>query len=212
MWCISDKKRGSLLILVISLLSVISWSIFTVSFIIQKEFKKKSLEKQFEKRVEKEEISKIFIKLYTNYIEEEIGKNSDLEDRIDYLLFFNGKNIIENNFGDKEVISDSGYYIEKIYLKKSYEDDNLYKEIYSKDRRQKNNYRGIINNFSYINNYNQIKVNLKKIESTVKINNKIYKTDIFGIVEIKYFFKGSSYPWEKFEKIRGDIDVYFYER
>lgn len=212
MWSIFNKKRGSVLILVISLLSVISWSIFTVSFIIQKEFKKKSLEKQYEQREEKEELSKIFIKLYTKYIEKEIGKNSNLEDKIDYLLFFNGTNIIMNNYGDKNIISDSGYYIDKIYLKKFLENDSLYKEIYSKNKGQKNNYKGIINNFSYVNNYNQIKINLKKMKSIVKINKKNYKTDIFAIVEIKYFFKGSKYSWEKIEKIRGDINVYFSEK
>lgn len=204
----STKNKGAILFIIISLLSVLSWSIFTGSFVIKNYYNKIFTEKKGKNLEEIKNLSDNFYKLYIKNL-----NDKGITNIADYLLKRGEKDIWEENFEENFSLTDSGYYIKEIYIKKSNDVDTLFKKIYSDDGKQKNNYFRIIKNFSFINNYNTIKIILKKEVKSFKIGDlERYWIDIIGKVEIKYFFKGSRYPFEDIKKSQGDINVKIFEK
>ena len=184
----SKKNKGAVLFIIIGILSVLSWSIFTGSFILKEHYNKIFIEKNGDILEENKKIANSFYKIYMKNLE-----NKNIKDIDSYLLKNGEKEIWEENFGDSFSLTDSGYYINEIYIKKFQGIDTSFERIYSKESGQKNNYFGIIKNF--------------RIGDLEK-----YWVEIFGIVEIKYFFKGSRYPLENIEKSQGEIDVKIFEK
>lgn len=201
----SKKNKGAVLFIVIGILSVLSWSIFTGSFILKDHYNKIFIEKNGDILEENKKIANSFHKIYIENLE---NKNI-----ASYLLKKGEKEIWEENFGDSFSLTDSGYYIDEIYIRKIQGIDASFERIYSKESGQKNNYFGIIKNFSTINRSNTIRIILKKDIKNFRIGDlEKYWIEIFGIVEIKYFFKGSKYPLENIEKSQGEIDVKIFEK
>lgn len=201
----SKKNKGAVLFIVIGILSVLSWSIFTGSFILKDHYNKIFIEKNGDILEENKKIANSFHKIYIENLE---NKNI-----ASYLLKKGEKEIWEENFGDSFSLTDSGYYIDEIYIRKIQGVDASFERIYSKESGQKNNYFGIIKNFSTINRSNTIRIILKKDIKNFRIGDlEKYWIEIFGIVEIKYFFKGSKYPLENIEKSQGEIDVKIFEK
>lgn len=206
----SKKNKGTVLFIVIGILSVLSWSIFTGSFILKDYFNKIFIEKKGDNLEKNKKIANGFHKIYMKNLE-----NKNIKNIANYLLKKGEKEIWEENFGDNFLLTDNGYYIDEIYMIKKIQGvDNIsFERIYSKESGQKNNYFGIIKNFSSINRNNAIKIILKKDIKNFRIGDlEKYWIEIFGIVEIKYFFKGSKYPLENVEKSQGEIDVKIFEK
>ena len=201
----STKNRGAILFIVIGLLSVLSWSIFTGSFIL-KNYYNKAFARKREKNLETmKRLSNNVHKIYIKNLEKKGVVNIS-----DYLLKKGEKEIWEENFRENFPLTDSGFYIEEIYIKKS---NNTSKKIYSKDSGVKNNYYGIIKNYSSVNSYNTIEIILKKDIKNFRIGDlKGYRIEILGKVEIKYCFRGNKYPFENVEKFQGDINVKIFEK
>ncbi len=57
-----------------------------------------------------------------------------------------------------------------------------------------------------------LKISDNKIEIISIGDLEKYWIEIFGMVEIKYFFKGSKYPLENIEKSQGEIDFKIFEK
>ena len=205
----SKKNKGAVLFIVIGILSVLSWSIFTGSFILKDHYNKIFIEKNGDILEENKKIANSFYKIYMKNLE-----NKNIEDIASYLLKKGEKEIWKENFGDSFSLTDSGYYIDEIYIMKKFQGiDTSFEKIYSKESGQKNNYFGIIKNFSSINRNNTIRIILKKDIKNFRIGDlEKYWVEIFGIVEIKYFFKGSKYPLENIEKSQGEINVKIFEK
>lgn len=180
----SEKSKGAVLFIVIGILSVLSWSIFTGSFILKDYYNKIFIEKNGDTLEENKKIATSFRKVYIKNLE-----NKNIVDIASYLLKKDEKEIWEENFGDSFSLTDSGYYIDEIYIKKIQGIDASFEKIYSKGSGQKNNYFGIIKNFSIINRSNCIRIILKKDIKNFRIGDlKKYWVEIFGTVEIRYFF------------------------
>lgn len=205
----SKKNKGAVLFIVIGILSVLSWSIFTGSFILKDYYNKIFTEKKGDNLEENKKVANSFHKIYIKNLE-----NKNIKNIANYLLKKGEKEIWEENFGDNFLLTDSGYYIDEIYMMKKFQGiDISFERIYSKESGQKNNYFGIIKNFSSINRSNTIRIILKKDIKNFRIGDlEKYWIEIFGIVEIKYFFKGSKYPLENIEKSQGEIDVKIFEK
>lgn len=204
----SKKNKGAVLFIVVGILSILSWSIFTGSFIIKDHYNKIFIEKSRENIEENKKIAKSIYKVYMKNLE-----NKNVEDIASYLLKREGKEIWEENFEYGFPLTDSSYYIDEIYIKKIQGIDTIFERIYSKESGQKNNYFGIIKNFSTINRSNSIRIILKKDIKNFKLGElEKYWLEIFGVVEIMYFFKGSKYPLENVEKSQGEIDVKIFEK
>lgn len=204
----SKKNKGAVLFIVIGILSVLSWSIFTGSFILKDYYNKIFIEKNGDTLEENKKIANSFRKVYIKNLE-----NKNIVDIASYLLKKDEKEIWEENFGDSFSLTDSGYYIDEIYIKKIQGIDASFEKIYSKGSGQKNNYFGIIKNFSIINRSNCIRIILKKDIKNFRIGDlEKYWVEIFGTVEIRYFFKGSRYPLENIEKSQGEINVKIFEK
>ena len=205
----SKKNKGAVLFIVIGILSVLSWSIFTGSFILKDNYNKIFVEKKGDNLEENKKITNNFHKIYMKNLE-----NKNIKNIASYLLQKGDKEIWEENFGDNFLLTDSGYYIDKIYIMKKFQGiDISFERIYSKESGQKNNYFGIIKNSSAINRSNTIKIILKKDIKNFRIGDlEKYWIEIFGIVEIKYFFKGNKYPLENIKKSQGEIDVKIFEK
>lgn len=205
----SKKNKGAVLFIVIGILSVLSWSIFTGSFILKDYFSKIFIEKKGDNLEENEKIANSFHKIYMKNLE-----NKNIKNIANYLLKKGEKEIWEEDLGDNFSLTDNGYYVDEIYMMKKIQGvDISFERIYSKESGQKNNYFGIIKNFSSINRNNAIKIILKKDIKSFRIGDlEKYWIEIFGIVEIKYFFKGSKYPLENVEKSQGEIDVKIFEK
>lgn len=205
----SKKNKGAVLFIVIGILSVLSWSIFTGSFILKDYYNKIFTEKKGDNLEENKKVANSFHKIYIKNLE-----NKNIKDTANYLLKKGEKEIWEENLGDNFLLTDSGYYIDEIYMMKKFQGiDISFERIYSKESGQKNNYFGIIKNFSSINRSNTIRIILKKDIKNFRIGDlEKYWIEIFGMVEIKYFFKGSKYPLENIEKSQGEIDVKIFEK
>lgn len=203
----SKKNKGFILLITVGILSVISWSIFTCSFVIRKQIKKIGINKLKIQKDKKEKLEKNIYKIYMKSIEKKIQEDIEIENISDYLLKKDKIEIWTKNYGNSFILTDSNYYIDEIYVKKIEETDSHLKKIYIKGT-NKNNYFQLIKNFSYINRFNMVRIKLKKQIKNFRIGeDSKYQLEIYGKVDIKYFFKGDRYPLENIEKSKGDIDV-----
>lgn len=203
----SKKNKGFILLITVGILSVISWSIFTCSFVIRKQIKKIGINKLKIQKDKKEKLEKNIYKIYMKSIEKKIQEDIEIENISDYLLKKDKIEIWTKNYGNSFILTDSNYYIDEIYIKKIEETDSHLKKIYIKGT-NKNNYFQLIKNFSYINRFNMVRIKLKKQIKNFRIGeDSKYQLEIYGKVDIKYFFKGDRYPLENIEKSKGDIDV-----
>lgn len=201
----SSKNKGAILFVVIGILLVVSWSIFTGSFILKDSFDKIFIKNEYNKKEENKKFENTIKNIYMNYVKNVILNNKNFENIYDYLLKIDGREVWLENYGERFVKTDSDYYINEIYLIE--EGIALSEKIYEKGVNKKSNYYGIIKNFSHLNRSNRIKIFLKKDINKFDIDGEIYNVEITGKVEIKYFFKGSSFPLEKIEKLKGEINV-----
>ncbi|WP_300362191.1 hypothetical protein [Fusobacterium sp.] len=203
----SKKNKGFILLITVGILSVISWSIFTCSFVIRKQIKKIGINKLKIQKDKKEKLEKNIYKIYMKSIEKKIQEDIEIENISDYLLKKDKMEIWTKNYGNSFILTDSNYYIDEIYIKRIEETDSHLKKIYIKGT-NKNNYFQLIKNFSYINRFNMVRIKLKKEIKNFRIGeDSKYQLEIYGKVDIKYFFKGDRYPLENIEKSKGDIDV-----
>lgn len=203
----SKKNKGFILLITVGILSVISWSIFTCSFVIRKQIKKIGINKLKIQKDKKEKLEKNIYKIYMKSIEKKIQEDIEIENISDYLLKKDKMEIWTKNYGNSFILTDSNYYIDEIYIKRIEETDSHLKKIYIKGT-NKNNYFQLIKNFSYINRFNMVRIKLKKQIKNFRIGeDSKYQLEIYGKVDIKYFFKGDRYPLENIEKSKGDIDV-----
>lgn len=203
----SKKNKGFILLITVGILSVISWSIFTCSFVIRKQIKKIGINKLKIQKNKKEKLEKNIYKIYMKSIEKKIREDIEIENISDYLLKKDKIEIWTKNYGNSFILTDSNYYIDEIYIKRIEETDSHLKKIYIKGT-NKNNYFQLIKNFSYINRFNMVRIKLKKQIKNFRIGEESkYQLEIYGKVDIKYFFKGDRYPLENIEKSKGDIDV-----
>ena len=201
------KNKGFILLITIGILSVVSWSIFTCSFIIRKQVKKIGINKLKIEKIEKDKLLKNFYKIYMKNINKSIQENINIKNISDYLLIKDKTEIWKENYGEESVLTDNDYFIEEIYIKKLEESESLFKKIYTRGK-NKNNYFGIIKNFSYFNKFNVVRIKLKKDIREFKVGESSeYQLEIYGRVDIKYFFKGNGSPLENIEKSEGEIDV-----
>lgn len=203
----SKKNKGFILLITVGILSVISWSIFTCSFVIRKQIKKIGINKLKIQKDKREKLEKNIYKIYMKSIEKKIQEDIEIENISDYLLKKDKMEIWTKNYGNSFILTDSNYYIDEIYIKRIEETDSHLKKIYIKGT-NKNNYFQLIKNFSYINRFNMVRIKLKKEIKNFRIGeDSKYQLEIYGKVDIKYFFKGDRYPLENIEKSKGDIDV-----
>lgn len=203
----SKKNKGFIILITVGILSVISWSIFTCSFVIRKQIKKIGINKLKIQKDKKEKLEKNIYKIYMKSIEKKIQEDIEIENISDYLLKKDKMEIWTKNYGNSFILTDSNYYIDEIYIKRIEETDSHLKKIYIKGT-NKNNYFQLIKNFSYINRFNMVRIKLKKEIKNFRIGeDSKYQLEIYGKVDIKYFFKGDRYPLENIEKSKGDIDV-----
>lgn len=203
----SKKNKGFILLITVGILSVISWSIFTCSFVIRKQIKKIGINKLKIQKDKREKLEKNIYKIYMKSVEKKIREDIEIENISDYLLKKDKIEIWTKNYGNSFILTDSNYYIDEIYIKRVEETDSHLKKIYIKGT-NKNNYFQLIKNFSYINRFNMVRIKLKKQIKNFRIGEESkYQLEIYGKVDIKYFFKGDRYPLENIEKSKGDIDV-----
>ncbi len=208
MYSILNKKKGSIVILTVIILSFISFSVFTISFLIKNQYRKESLIKEEEILEEKEKLEKEINRVYKNYVLEEINKSSEVGSIEEYLLGKNEKEIWENNYNTTIPITDSGFYIESIYVIKNSSDT---REIYSKEKGTKTNYINLIKNFSSTGRSGEVKIYLKNINEKLDIQNyKSYESKISGEVSIVYFYSGWGNDLEDVERRGGKINVKIY--
>ena len=88
------KNKGAVLFIIIGILSVLSWSIFTGSFILKEHYNKIFIEKNGDILEENKKIANSFYKIYMKNLE-----NKNIKDIDSYLLKNGEKEIWEENFG-----------------------------------------------------------------------------------------------------------------
>ena len=211
MFILSNKKNGNILIFITMILSFLSFGVFTTSFIIKNQYRKEGFQKEAKLLDDKKILENTIKKIYLSHVEEMVLNDETLKNKEEYILKIDDKEIWEENYGDIKPITDSGFEIEKIYIKK-YFIDEVYREIYNKETSKKNNYIGIIRNFSSLNIYNNIRIKLIHVDKTIQIENikNEKNVNITAMIEIKYLYKGHNYILENIEKLKGEIGVTVY--
>lgn len=178
------KKRGSISLFAIVIITFISWIIFSASFLLNEEIL--ILKDDSDIRIlnnNKNYFENIF-KIYLNSINFEIENNDQFNDIIDYVSKKNGDFIFLNNYSS-EVETDSNFKITKIYTRPYCE---LGKTYDFKKNKNSFKYVNILKNQSTSKIANEsIIVFEKKINDIfIENHNQDYTFVIVAKIEIKY--------------------------
>lgn len=180
------KKTGNITAITIIVLLFITFTVFSISFLISQETELLRDKKNYLIKENKQNIIENIFDCYIKNIEKEINSNDKIFDIIDYIIKCEEKIIFLNNY-ENEPVSYSGFAIENINIvlyngKKEFIDFSNWKYKYS--------YARIIKNFSFSNYENICFITFTKKENSFSVEGikTKFNLTIKGTIKIKYSF------------------------
>lgn len=177
--CTDKRKKGNIVIFTIAVLSFISWTIFTSSFLLSGEVS--ILKDRRESKIldEKEGIINSFFVTYIKNIEKEINENEKIKDIIHYVSLKENFPIWTENYS-RFVKTDSGYFISKITINR--------KNFYFSESDDNFNYLDFISSKLLENQVNTVIIYFVKDLKNIYIEDSknIYDIEITCQLEVRY--------------------------
>lgn len=177
--CTDKRKKGNIVIFTIAVLSFISWTIFTSSFLLSEEVS--ILKDKRENKIldEKEGIINSFFVTYIKNIEKEINENEKIKDIIHYISLKENSFIWTENYS-RFVKTDSGYFISKITINR--------KNFYFSENDESFNYLDFISSKLLENKVDTVIIYfVKELRNTYIGDSKnIYDMEITCQMEVEY--------------------------
>lgn len=180
-----NRKKGNITAFTVMILAFISWAVFSASFLISGELQVLN----FQKTAEAEENKKIFLEVIflktIDEIENYLSENPETKDIIWY-FFKKGNKLLWTENYNNYVESDTGFFINKIIIRRSFSDETTY-EFSETSKHFK--YTGLIANNSIPSKSHSLVVYFSKELKNLFVEDMgRYNIRIEGQAVIEYYF------------------------
>lgn len=185
-----ERRKGNITVFAVLVLAFVSWTVFSVSFLLRGELEVLKDKNYISAKENKENLLEIIFLKTIAEIENNIVNDEETKDIMWYIFKKDGKLLWLENYTEF-VKSDSGFFISRIYIKNSYGLEKTYE--FSENSRSFR-YAGLIGNNSIPKKVNDARVHFKKEMKNIYLEgaeNKKYNIKAEGYIVLKYLYENT---------------------